>query len=262
MSWEVKPIRFCKRNCVVGALVLLACVLAPSRGITTCINVGTGCVGRGADARKGSTRSHNHDVLGGRHGRPVPTRQPEALQDLDYQVLGALFRDLLRDSDFNECLGDVTMPPEIVLSDTTPALPMSRDLHLEPGFEPERWIPPDVLDDLWIRNGVYVALPCWQSQRQAVVYAWRGYHPISRRILVRNVSWVSADVVVWSDFRKAYPRAKGDVHAWLPGYSKDRRVAAVHFLAGPSLHIDVGTYLLVRQQGRWKVTSRRLTFYP
>jgi hypothetical protein len=50
--------------------------------------------------------------------------------------------------------------------------------------------------------------------------------------------------------------------AWQPGYSKDGRLAIVRFDIPWSIHSADATYVLVRQDGGWKVRVRQFVIYP
>lgn len=57
-------------------------------------------------------------------------------------------------------------------------------------------------------------------------------------------------------------RSDRSTQAWLPGYSKDGQLAIVMFSIPWSIHHADGTYVLVRQDGRWKVRVRQFVYYP
>lgn len=59
-------------------------------------------------------------------------------------------------------------------------------------------------------------------------------------------------------FSEAYPRARGWVEAFLPGYSTDGDTAAVRAWIGPSVHGALVTALLTRRGGAWRVVWRAL----
>jgi len=50
--------------------------------------------------------------------------------------------------------------------------------------------------------------------------------------------------------------------AWRPGYSKDGQLAIVMFSIPWSIHHADATYVLVRQDGAWKVRVRQFVIYP
>jgi hypothetical protein len=85
------------------------------------------------------------------------------------------------------------------------------------------------------------------------------FKPANPSILVHDVS--NEEKQFTQAFWKAYPQAKGFVTAWLPVYSKDGKAAVLRFWFGPTAHSATGTYLLVKEQGKWKVAWRSLAYY-
>lgn len=62
-------------------------------------------------------------------------------------------------------------------------------------------------------------------------------------------------------FRTAYPNAVGFVKTWLPVYSNNGDVALLRFSFGPTAHGAVGTYILMKEDGRWNVMWRSLKYF-
>jgi hypothetical protein len=60
---------------------------------------------------------------------------------------------------------------------------------------------------------------------------------------------------------KKYPDAKNYVWLWAPGYSSDGKTAIVRLSFGPTAHGATATYLLVKEEGKWKVRQRRISLY-
>ena len=65
----------------------------------------------------------------------------------------------------------------------------------------------------------------------------------------------------WYGQDEKSPERKAWVHTWLPGYSNDGRTAIVRFWFGPTPHGAIGTYLLTRRDGKWKVKWRSFSYY-
>lgn len=99
------------------------------------------------------------------------------------------------------------------------------------------------------------------SGRNKVSVSLAEFKPANPNILVRDLSDLEQGIGFWQAFRTAYPQAKGFVTAWLPVYSKDGKAAVLRFWFGPTDHGAAGTYLLVKEQGTWKVAWRDLAYY-
>jgi hypothetical protein len=103
------------------------------------------------------------------------------------------------------------------------------------------------------RNHVVAYLPPWANTSPPPSTSWCDYQPSNKRILVRDVSSFGGGIEGWAKFIEEYPAARGYIIAWLPGYSKDKKTAILHFSIGPSAHGGVGTYLLVNARNKWKI---------
>ena len=72
---------------------------------------------------------------------------------------------------------------------------------------------------------------------------------------------------VWKQYRAysalgaAHPKARGWVHAYLPGYSKDGSRAIVRAGVGPSAHGATLTALLEKRGDKWVVKWHYIAFY-
>jgi hypothetical protein len=62
-------------------------------------------------------------------------------------------------------------------------------------------------------------------------------------------------------FEEQYPDASAFVGFWLPAYSAEGTTALVRFSLGPTAHGACGTYVLMKNQGDWKVNWRKLSYY-
>jgi hypothetical protein len=178
-------------------------------------------------------------------------------QVLDNQILEMVLSDLLKNPDFLQTTGF----RDIVLSVETPGQPLNSDLFLSSSAKPAPAIPTDVRTNLQKRNSEVVPVPSYRHEYTLVRHRWTNYHPSNERILVRDISPFRRDVRGWSKFRNAYPDARGYVIAWLPGYSKDKKTALLHFLVGPSAHGAVGTYLLTSDGKKWAIKWRSIQHF-
>jgi len=52
------------------------------------------------------------------------------------------------------------------------------------------------------------------------------------------------------------------IQAWPPGYSEDRSLAVVHLYFSEVLHSSLGTYVLILENGTWKIRYRGFVTYP
>jgi hypothetical protein len=88
-------------------------------------------------------------------------------------------------------------------------------------------------------------------------YSLKGYRPSNSNIIVADLSGVDVE----DGFDKVFPDARGYVRPFLPGYSKDGRLALFFFHFGPSSHGAVGHYLLGREHARWRVISSSFGYF-
>ena len=122
-----------------------------------------------------------------------------------------------------------------------------RQNQIEGELDEGQVISQDLGDELRRRNEVGVPL--------------EGFTPDDPSILVRDLSALPDGTDFSEAFGKKFPNAKAWVEAWLPAYSKDGTTALVRFWFGPTPHGAAGTYMLIKEDGRWKVLWRSLAFF-
>jgi hypothetical protein len=61
--------------------------------------------------------------------------------------------------------------------------------------------------------------------------------------------------------REKHRNAQACVFLWLPGYSRDKSQAVVRFTFGPTPHGATATYLLQKEEGKWKIRNFRIAYY-
>ena len=99
--------------------------------------------------------------------------------------------------------------------------------------------------------------PRRRNPKERILFS--GFKPKNPNILVGDLSGINWYLSF--DFEKKFPDAKGYVSAWLPGYSKDGNTAVVKVVFGPTAHGATATYLLINQDGRWKVKWRTTAYF-
>ncbi len=187
-------------------------------------------------------------------GCEAETTAPDAR---DHQVLRALLIRLLADPKF-----DMTHAPtngaEIVLHVRTP-------LRIG-GVEPvqiqvdarDHTLPNDALENLRSRNTPQDA----SSDNYKAVSANYTDLAFSAPIIVGDfIVEDEEDRLMYREFIRTYPKARGFLQAHLPGYSKDGRRAVVRAWVGPLQHGGMVTALLEKREQEWVVTWHRITSY-
>ncbi len=110
----------------------------------------------------------------------------------------------------------------------------------------DKLVPPDIIADLQRRNpGESLSLA--------------NLKPRNANIVVEDLSDKKESELEY-EFNEKYPDARGYVKAWLPGFSKDGNTAVVRVRFGPSAHGATATYMLIKQDGRWRVKWRRTAY--
>ncbi len=179
---------------------------------------------------------------------------------IDEQLLDVALVDLLTNSDFDEALGS----DSIVLALKGPGRALYRGAFPPPDARPTFPISAELWENFQARNSTPTRVP---DDLQAVLPAhfdWSGFVPRDKRILVRDVDHIYHNrdgLAGWSDFRSLYPRAKGYIIAWRPGYSKDTNTALLPFVTAPSYHGGIGGYILKKVRKKWKIAFRHIHEY-
>ena len=113
----------------------------------------------------------------------------------------------------------------------------------------EDWtVPAKLVEDLSKRNGQAVSL---REKR------------FGKRVALEDLSQFEGkyDFDYWSAIRDKQPKARAYVHLWVPGYNEDQTQAVVRFSFGPTPHGATATYLLVKEDGTWRIQSHKLAYY-
>ncbi|MCW3096805.1 MAG: hypothetical protein JWL77_2423 [Chthonomonadaceae bacterium] len=197
-----------------------------------------------------------------------PMQRPTAFSDqteqlMDFSILEVVLTDLLKNHDFNEALGD----KYVLLGAKAPAQPLNTDLMLNTAGKQVNSLPADVWTDLWKRNHEMALVPSFphdslllRDEFKPERYEWENFHPRNPQISVHDIRLYLSGIEGWAQFKHDYPEAKGFISAWLPGYSKDRKTAVLHFMVGPGAHGGFGTYLLIHSGGQWKIKWSALRY--
>lgn len=94
-----------------------------------------------------------------------------------------------------------------------------------------------------------------RNRRNKTVVSFEDFKPKETRILVGDLADMpEADPMQCQNaFDGKSPDTKCAVECYLPGYSTDRKTAAVRFHVSHTPHRAHGTALLVKEMGQWKV---------
>jgi hypothetical protein len=114
-------------------------------------------------------------------------------------------------------------------------------------------IPEEIRRDLLRRN----AQPGTYDSRAAPF----GGLKLDQRIVVADLTGKLGGRSSSGAFEEAYPKARGWIEAYLPGYSKDGSRAVVRAWAGPSPHGAVVTAILEKSGDKWLVKWHYLAFF-
>jgi hypothetical protein len=174
----------------------------------------------------------------------------------DVKVLDALLLHLLADSEFNMGVGH-SRRGQIVLHARTPektGMLGPDQMHSDIG---SHTMPLDVERDLRQRN----SSPDPKPDTYASVTAFFTNSTFSSGILVSDLSEVWKARSSAPGFRESFPKARGWLVAYLPGYSKNGEYAVVRGNAGPSPHGASVTALLKRSGDKWVIKWCEIAFY-
>jgi hypothetical protein len=162
--------------------------------------------------------------------------QPQELS-ADHEIYDVALLDMISNKEFDPAVGGRTVnKSQVVLQDMTWGALSDHFLSHSLGDKATA-ISSEIRAELLRRNP--------KGRR----YSLASFHPSSPSILVRDLSGVDID---W-DFAEAFPDARGYVQAFLPGYSRDGRLALFYFHFGPTPHGAVGCYLISRETATWKI---------
>lgn len=167
----------------------------------------------------------------------------------DAAVFDTVLADLLRWAVFDNPFGHDSIREKIVVhSASRPQTPTLKQRRIHSDTQ-RRVLPRDAYKNLLKRNVRPVSLT--------------DYHPTDSRIIIDDASSVisSRRYMSVTVFSQRYPDAKGFVHLWRPGYSKDGSSALVRLRIAKSKKREgaVVTYLLVKDEETWRVDWRMVS---
>jgi hypothetical protein len=154
--------------------------------------------------------------------QPADEATPE-----DFEVIAVVLKDL---KEASELVWNKDKSQIIVHEQTEGLIPSRPDQAAPRAF----WLSNQLESDLRSRkrsvsNELREALRRRNSEKVPLA----GFESTDRDILVADLTAVLKNS--WPDtFSQAYPDAKAWVRMWLPGYSKDGRMAIVRFFVGPT----------------------------
>ncbi len=131
---------------------------------------------------------------------------------------------------------------------------MSQQMRIDIG---SHTLPSDVEGDLRRRNTPPDAKP----DTYDAVTAFYTNLTFAAGITVADLSDKWGGPRFYGAFEKAYPKARGWLEAYLPGYSTDGTRAVVRAGAGPSPHGAMVTALLEKRDGKWVVKWHHIAWY-
>jgi hypothetical protein len=182
---------------------------------------------------------------------PPCVAAPEAATATDYAVLEAVLSDLVASREPRLVTNRHKARTHIVLNvQTVEKSGMLSEDQLEAEFrnEAQKVIPTPVREDLRRRN-------------RSGGISLMAFAPGNRNIVPGELANLRTRGRLSTAFERTFPTARAYVETWLPGYSADGRNAVLRFWIGPSAHGATGTYLLTRDNGKWKVRWRKFSFY-
>lgn len=174
----------------------------------------------------------------------------------DGRVLNALLSHLLSDPEF-EMAQTARRGATIVLHARTPdkiGVLMPEQMRQDVGTHS---LPGDAERDLLRRNSPAHAKP---DTYDAVTASFSRI-AFSSGIVVADLTPIWKDQRSFRAFEDAYPKARGYLRAYLPGYSQDGVRALVRAEVGPSPHGATLTALLEKSSGQWKVKWHYIAAY-
>lgn len=175
----------------------------------------------------------------------------------DRDVLNSLLTHLCADVAFDLTKAS-TNDAQILLHYRTPektGFLLPSQIHADLGTNS---LPPDAESNLRKRNGLTVENP---GDYEAVAGLF-GNVKFSSIVLVTNLHhWRIEREALKSGFAKSFPKARGWVEVYLPGYSANGRIAVVRAMVGPWAHAASLTALLERDENLWVVKWYKVAYY-
>jgi hypothetical protein len=176
---------------------------------------------------------------------PVSAAPPD---ERDRQVLETLLLHLVKDSKF-DMTRVATKGATIILHTRTPektGFLMTQQIRGEIG---ERTLPDDAESDMRRRNTPADAKP---DTYDSVTASYTNL-TFAVGIVVANLAEIWKERRSFTSFQDAYPKARGWLEAYLPGYSKDGTRAVVRASVGPWEHAAMLTAVLEKRGDEWTV---------
>jgi len=176
---------------------------------------------------------------------PVSAAPPD---QRDRQVLETLLLHLLSDSKFDMTRVS-TKGATIVLHTRTPegtGFLMSHQIRAEIG---SRKLPSDAESDMRRRNTPADAKP---DTYDSVAVSYTNL-TFAAGIMLTNLTEIWKGRRSFTSFEDAYPKARGWLEAYLPGYSADGKRAVVRAGVGPWAHAAMLTAVLEKRGDKWVV---------
>jgi hypothetical protein len=172
--------------------------------------------------------------------------------DADRQVLETLLLEIATDPTFPPPA--TPEKPHIVLHRRTPKMIEPVISASEVSYETgARVLPKDAWDDLVRRNAIRL-----DPRSREISYEGLAFDEM---IQVGNAFPGPEPPFIGKTFEEVFPRARGWVEAWVPGFSKDGRTAVVRARIGPIEKRAMLTAILNRHGDKWAVTWKKYSVY-
>ena len=173
---------------------------------------------------------------------PRPRARTAAETARDNEIFDAVLPHLISNVDFKPAVGDRAMEKrQIMFDDVTPG--GASAVLVETSRLAVTWAVRSQLRDDTVRRNP-------PGHRISVA----PYQPVNRNVVIR--AWaIPMTTINWSLLTASRMRA-GFVQPWLPGFTEDGQTALFGFFYGPEPHGGFGCYILIRENGRWKVKQR------
>jgi hypothetical protein len=181
---------------------------------------------------------------------------PAVPNERDRQVLETLMLHLLADTNFD--MTEVASNGiRIVLHARTPEKTGFLTSAQIRGDLGSRRLPADAVSDLRSRNTPADTKPDTYDS----VAAYYTNLTFATGIIVADLTKTWEQVLPFRSFKEAYPKSRGWLESYLPGYSKDGTRAVIRAGVGPWAHAAMLTALLEKVDGKWVVKWYDIALY-
>jgi hypothetical protein len=169
--------------------------------------------------------------------RPIELAPPPRWANTDHDIFDIALTDLIENKEFG-IVGGGTVPRkfQMLIGHRTYGPLTTRRLEAALA-DHVKDVPAEIVADLVHRN----------PERNG--YSLARYQPSNPDIVVEDTDGLPLMV----DFERLFPKARGCVLPFLPGYSRDGHMSLFFFACEPSLHGAAGYYLLRKVNGRWEI---------